>query len=137
MVYTIHMAQPPRIRIDLDSPVPVYRQIMDAMRILLVEGALRPGNAIPSVRQLALALGVHFNTVGEAYRQLAEEGWLDLRHGRRAVVLARGRPPALSAEKTQEFRNRLRTLVAEAKAQGMNPPSLAAELRALAEGLSR
>ncbi len=136
-MYTIHMPGAPRIRIDLDSTVPVYRQIVDAMRIYLVEGSLRPGDAVPSVRQLALALGVHFNTVGEAYRQLADEGWLDLRHGRRAVVLERARPATLSSEKAQEFRIRLRNLVAEARAQGMSPAGLAAELRALAEGLTK
>ena len=38
------------------------------------------------LRHVAVELGVHFNTVAEAYRQLAAEGWLDLKHGRGAVV---------------------------------------------------
>ena len=88
-----------KIRIDLDSPAPAYRQIVGAVRVLLVEGALPPGSELPSVRRLAIELGVHFNTVGEAYRQLADEGWLDLRHGRGARVIERearaARPQAL------------------------------------------
>ena len=65
-----------KIRIDLNSDVPAYRQIVDAIRVLLVNGELQVGTGLPSVRRLAMELGVHFNTVGEAYRELAQEGWL-------------------------------------------------------------
>ena len=70
---------------------PAYRQIVDGMRILLVSGKLAPGSELPSVRRMAMDLGVHFNTVAEAYRTLAEEGWIDLRHGRGATVVKRER----------------------------------------------
>ncbi len=123
-----------KIRIDLDSPAPAYRQIVDAVRVLLVEGALPPGSELPSVRRLAIELGVHFNTVGEAYRQLADEGWLDLRHGRSARVIERearaARPQALV-----EFRERLRSLVAEMRSAGVPEAKIAGELRALMEVL--
>lgn len=123
-----------KIRIDLDSPAPAYRQIVDAVRVLLVEGALPPGSELPSVRRLAMELGVHFNTVGEAYRQLADEGWLDLRHGRGARVIERevrgARPQALA-----EFRARLRSLVAEMRAAGVPAAKVAGELRVLMEVL--
>lgn len=123
-----------RIRIDLNSPVPAYRQIVDAVRVLLVEGALPAGSALPSVRRLAMELGVHFNTVGEAYRQLAEEGWLDLRHGRGATVIPRG-SPAAAPERLQEFRTQLRSLVAQMRSAGVPPSRIAAELRSLTESL--
>jgi GntR family transcriptional regulator len=129
------MAGAPRIRIDLGSQVPAYRQIMDAIRVLLVDGTLRPGGDLPSVRQLAMELGVHFNTVGEAYRQLAEEGWLDLRHGRGARVIARGAPAAASPERLDEFRVRMRNMVAEMRANGVPAAKIAGELRALMEVL--
>ena len=77
------MAAPP-LRIALTANAPAYRQIVDAVRAVLVGGALRPGDQLPPVRQLALDLGVHFNTVAEAYRILAGEGWLDLRRQRGA-----------------------------------------------------
>ena len=79
-------------RIDPESGVPVVRQIVDSLRILLVEGHLVPGTMLPSVRRVAVELGVHFNTVAEAYRQLASEGWLDLKHGRGARGFAACRP---------------------------------------------
>jgi len=124
-----------RIRIDLNSPVPAYRQIVDAIRVLLVDGTLAPGFSLPSVRRLAMELGVHFNTVGEAYRELAEEGWLDLRHGRVATVIARPSPGAFSPEQLQEFRVQLRSLVARMRSAGVPPGRIAAELRAAMETL--
>jgi GntR family transcriptional regulator len=128
------MARAATIRIDLDSPVPAYRQIVDAARSLLVDGALAPGSQLPSVRRLALELGVHFNTVGQAYRELAEEGWLDLRHGRGATVIERATPSGASPERIEEFRSRLHNLVAEARAEGVSPARIAAEFRSLMEG---
>jgi len=68
------MAGSARIRIDLNSPVPATRQIADGLRVELVEGRLKPGSGLPSVRRVAMELGVHFNTVAEAYRVLAAEG---------------------------------------------------------------
>ena len=118
---------------DLDSGIPAYRQIVDELRILLVSGKLAPGSVLPSVRRMAVDLGVHFNTVAEAYRTLAEENWLDLRHGRGATVLKRDTPTADKAELAQEFRRRLRALVAEIRSQGASAAKLRSELRELAD----
>jgi GntR family transcriptional regulator len=124
-----------KIRIDLNSMVPAYRQIVDAIRVLLVEGTLTPGTALPSVRRLAMELGVHFNTVGESYRELAEEGWLDLHHGRSALVVDRAQRAPAPPERLQEYRDRLRNLVAQMRAEGIPVARIAAELRSLMEGL--
>src|SRR3974377_1600602 len=129
------MAQPPKIRIDLKSPVPAYRQIVDALRVLLVEGPLPPESDLPSVRRLAIDLGVHFNTVGEAYRQLAKEGWLDLRRGRGAGVLERGKPPRPDPERLRDFRIQMRNLVAQMRSAGVPAKRIAVELGELLEGI--
>jgi len=47
----------PTITIDFNAPIRIYRQIADAMRHLLVNGALSPGDQVPTVRQLAMDLG--------------------------------------------------------------------------------
>ena len=124
-----------KIRIDLNSPVPAYRQIVDAIRVLLVEGMVAPGTPLPSVRRLAMELGVHFNTVGEAYRTLAEEGWLDLHHGRSAVVVDRAQRAAAPPERLQEFRDRLRSLIAQMRAEGVPVARITAELKNITEAL--
>ncbi len=124
----------PTLRIDASSPTPLVRQIVNQLRVLLVEGALAPGSALPPVRRLATDLAVHFNTVAEAYRQLASEGWLDLRHGRGAVVVAREARAASKREITG-YRQRLRELVSQMRAQGIPAARIAAELKELAEGI--
>jgi len=122
------------LRIDLDSASPAYRQIADGLRILLVSGKLTPGSELPSVRRMALDLGVHFNTVAEAYRTLAQEGWLDLHHGRGAKVVSRD-VPAASAEQLEEFDHRLQTLIAEMLAKGAPAAKLRTTMRRAAEEL--
>jgi GntR family transcriptional regulator len=127
------MAAAPVIRIDLSQPEPAYRQITDAIRPLLVAGDLAPGDQLPTVRDLAVDLGVHHNTVAEAYRSLAAEGWLDLTRRRGATVLDRS-APAPTVENQERFLRRLRSLVAEARAAGVPLDSFLAEMRRLARG---
>jgi DNA-binding transcriptional regulator YhcF (GntR family) len=131
------MAQSPRIRIDLASSVPAVRQIVDNLRVLLVEGELTAGTLLPSVRRLAMELGVHFNTVAEAYRQLAAEGWLNLQHGRGAAVVQRALPKVVDRDSMEDFRSRLRGLVAEKRSEGTSAEGIAAELRAMAKIVER
>jgi GntR family transcriptional regulator len=124
----------PLLRIDPSSPAPLMRQIVDQLRVLLVEGSLQPGAVLPPVRRLATDLAVHFNTVAEAYRQLASEGWLDLRQGRGATVVER-EAPAPSRREISGYRQRLRELVSQMRAQGVSPARIAAELKSIAEGI--
>jgi len=111
-------SHPPVLQIDLASELPASEQIVRGLRAALVAGQFQPGDQLPSVRQLAMDLGVHHNTVAGAYRQLAEEGWLDLRRGRGATVIERPAPaPTLRAE--AEFRRRLDEVVVKALAEGV------------------
>lgn len=130
------MSSPPVIRIDLASTVPAYRQIADGIRAQLVHGAFAPGDQLPTVRQLAGDLGVHHNTVAEAYRTLAEEGWLELTRGRGATVLPRDAPRA-TREVQAGFLRRLRELVAEASAAGLESGTLRSELEQMAQQLAQ
>jgi DNA-binding transcriptional regulator YhcF (GntR family) len=129
------MPREPKIRIDLALPTPAYRQIVDEVRMLLVDGALTPGSRLPSVRRLAMELGVHFNTVGEAYRELESEGWIEIQQGRGATVLNRQKPETASPERLAEFRDRLRNLVTQMRAAGVPSLKIEAELRAAKENL--
>lgn len=84
-----------------------------------------------------MELGVHFNTVAEAYRQLAADGWLHLKHGRGAVVLPRATPPLKDLRWTENFRTRLRRIVAQMRSQGIPAEGIATELRAMAKEVAR
>lgn len=80
------------IVVDHDSASPLYRQIADGVRGLIARRALNEGDELPSVRKLGAMLGVNLNTVAKAYRVLAEEQVVDLRHGAAARVLASPTP---------------------------------------------
>ena len=124
------------LRIDLSSPTPVYRQIADGLRALLVHGAFKPGDRLPTVRQIAIDLAVHHNTVAQAYRLLAEEGWLDLRRHRGATVIER-RSQTASAASRQNFSQRLRELTARAAADGLDAKAIARQLDTLSNELNK
>ena len=119
---------PPVLTIDLASSTPAYRQIADGLRTALCENRLQPGDSLPPVRQLATDLGVHFNTVAEAYRTLAAEGWLDLRRGRGAVVTPRHTPPAPEPAERDRLLRGLRDWVNKLRAAGLAPDEIAREL---------
>jgi DNA-binding transcriptional regulator YhcF (GntR family) len=125
-----------RLRIDVSSPVSAYEQISSGLRTLLVSGELKAGDPLPTVRRLAMDLGVHHNTVAEAYRILAAEGWLDLRRGRGAVVLERRRP-APSPDAMAAFGRQLQELMAKAIAAGLSQEKLASALETSASKLRK
>jgi GntR family transcriptional regulator len=125
------MTSTPILRIDMSSPVPAYRQIAGGIRAMLVAGDFGPGDLLPTIRQLATDLGIHPNTVAEAYRLLADEGWVDLRRRRGATVLAR-RAPRPGREAAAAFVRRIDELAAEAVAAGVRAGDLATKLREIA-----
>ena len=72
--------------IDPRSPTPLYEQIAARVRLAVAAGDLRPGDALPSVRNLARELRVNPATVVQAYRDLAIDGFVEIRHGHGTFV---------------------------------------------------
>ena len=72
--------------IDPRSPTPLYAQIAARIRIAVAAGDLRPDDALPSVRALARDLRVNPATVVQAYRDLAADGYVEMRHGQGTFV---------------------------------------------------
>jgi GntR family transcriptional regulator len=122
------------IRIDLSSSIPVYRQIADQIRAMLVAREFSPGERLPTVRQVAVDLGVNHNTVAEAYRNLADEGWLSLERGRGALVVSRS-TPAANPRVRNAFAQRLRSLIAQVRAAGVSPQAIRSEFEEAATAL--
>jgi len=130
------MARSAQLKIDISSDVPAYRQIADQVRALVVEGALEPGDSLPPVRKLALDLGIHFNTIAEAYRTLAREGLLDITHGHGARVAGiSSKSP--DPEEAENFRQILRELVAMVRSRGLSTRRIIGELRGVVDGLEQ
>lgn len=76
------------IRVDPASDRAIYVQIADSVRAAIASGAVRAGAALPAARQVAAGLEVNQHTVLHAYRLLRDEGLVDVRRGRGAVVTA-------------------------------------------------
>jgi GntR family transcriptional regulator len=95
------MSPGPRLRIDPTLPTPIWSQIEDGMRHLVANGALRPGETVPSVRDLAREQKVNPNTVAKAYQRLVEAGVFETRRGEGTFVTAS--PPALPAGERQRL----------------------------------
>lgn len=87
------------IVIDHADPAPLYRQIIAQVTGQVAAGDLTPGDRLPSAGELAASLQLNRNTVLQAYRELRDEGVIELRRGRGAVVLdtARGADPVSAA----------------------------------------
>jgi len=70
-----------KFHIDPASGVPFYRQIIDQIKYAIARSELRPGDQLPTVRQLAVDLAINPNTVGKAYSQLEILGILQTQQG--------------------------------------------------------
>ncbi len=77
---------PRTVTIDPNDPAPIWRQIEEGVRRLAAGGALAPGGAVPSVRELASELRVNPATVAKAYQRLTEAGVLVVRRGEGTYV---------------------------------------------------
>ncbi len=95
------------IHLNPSSGVPIYRQITDEVKVAFLRGSIRPGDRMPSVRELAGNLGINPTTVVKAYDQLENESLIVRRQGQGAFV-ADGmqliHPQALSNLMTQAAR---------------------------------
>jgi DNA-binding transcriptional regulator YhcF (GntR family) len=117
------------LSVDLNSEVPVYRQIALELRAQIAREVLAPGEELPSVRELGTRLGVNLNTVAKAYRLLADEGLVELRQGSAARVAVRG-PIRQTAAKAQPDDHRLlRHVIGKWASRGLDRAAVEAGIR--------
>ena len=76
------------LRIDSASPLPIFEQLATQVRHAVIAGEVASGERLPSARDLAESLDVNQHTVLHAYQLLRDEGLLELRRGRGAVITA-------------------------------------------------
>jgi DNA-binding transcriptional regulator YhcF (GntR family) len=107
------------LSIEPDGPVPIYQQIRDRIIEAIAGGRQPAGSGLPSTRQLAVDLGVNFHTVNKSYDLLRQEGLLRLSRKSGAVVQRDPGSGPPHQDWVQDWAARLRTLLAEAAAQGL------------------
>ncbi|QWF79718.1 GntR family transcriptional regulator [Amycolatopsis sp. CA-230715] len=106
------------IRIDPASTVPLYEQVAAAVRRAVADGTVRRGEQLPVARELAASLEINVHTVLRAYAVLRDEGLIDLRRRRGAVVTAEAKSRARLNELVGE-------LIAEARREGVSADEVA------------
>lgn len=74
------------IEIDPRSTMPIYEQIMQKLKELCIKGVLKPGDKLPSVREMATMIIANPNTVSKAYKELEREGVIETLRGRGTFV---------------------------------------------------
>lgn len=113
----------PQLHLQLDprSGVPVYRQLMDQFKYYIAGATLRPGDQLPSIRELAVVLSVNPTTVVKAYTELEREGVIAMRHGKGAFV-AEGASVLSAEQKETAVRRSARHLAVEANQMDVAPP---------------
>ena len=110
-----------------NTGVPVYVQIRDQMLQAIGAGALRPGEQMPTMRQVAVALKVDLNTVRHAYSDLEQTGAIVILRARGTYVAER--PPALDATKqAKQIESLAQQAIAMANAAGVDPIDVAREI---------
>lgn len=90
-------------RLDAHSPIPMYRQIVDHVRYLVAVRHLQPGDRLPTVRDFAVKLGVHQNTVSRAFQQLEQERVIASRRGAGTIVTITADDPVIATTRQQRL----------------------------------
>lgn len=110
------------LTIDTQSDRPLFEQVAASVRAAIAAGRAQPGDRLPAARELAAGLGVNLHTVLHALQDLRDEGLIDLRRGRGAVVTA-------AAGALVELHADIQALVARAAVLGLSPDTLAALIK--------
>lgn len=110
------------ISIDPTSSLSLADQIAASVRRAVTHGQLVPGDRLPPAREVAAALGVNLHTVLRGYGQLRDEGLVDLRRGRGAVLTAAADGPRVAVTEYA------RALVEAARRAGLDEPDVHAAI---------
>jgi GntR family transcriptional regulator len=106
-------------QLDPRSPTPLYAQIAHRLKVAIARGELAPGQALPSVRQLATELRINPATAVQAYRDLEAEGFVEMRQGAGTFVREVA-PAARARERARQASALVRRMLAEAGRLGVS-----------------
>lgn len=122
--------------INPSSTAPIWQQIEEGVRRLITVGALNPGDAVPSVRDLARTLRVNPNTVARSYQRLIDRGVLTVRRGEGTYVSEAPSQPK-KAERTEKLRDAAMQYAGTALSLGVSRDDAAREVEASYDRLTK
>jgi GntR family transcriptional regulator len=116
------------LHLDTTDDRPIYAQIVDQIKFAVAGGVLRPGDLVPSVRELSKALVINPNTVARAYRELQGQRLLETVRGT-GLQVAEAAAERCREERREIVRQRLRGAIEEARRSDLDPHEIEAILR--------
>jgi GntR family transcriptional regulator len=122
--------------LDLQSGVPVYRQIIDQVMAGMAAGTLEGGHQLPTVRQVAVDLSINPNTVARAYRELEIRGMLETQQGTGTFV-SHQKVKRDDVERQRQLTQLVGEFVARAGAAGFTIDDLLEQLRERQNGTEK
>ena len=121
------MTDPGRLTLDTASGLPIYRQIVDWVKLGVAGGRLHPGEQLPTVRQLAVDLNVNYNTVARAYLELERMGIVHTLRGKGTFV-AQKDVPEDEVVRAAKLRELVTEFLSKAAEYGFGPADVISEL---------
>lgn len=107
------------LKIDFQSEVPIYVQLKNQLIEGIATGRLKPGEALPSVRQLAGDVGINLHTVNKTYNYLKQDGFIIV-HRQKGVVVNPEIGPMVTGQYLSQLHSDMRPIIAEAHCRGMD-----------------
>lgn len=117
------------LELDFRSGIPIYLQVVDRIKEMIADGRLQPGDQLPTVRALATALRVNFNTVARAYRILDEARIISTQQGRGTYILEMPPPETMEAIRRTAFVSLTEHYLDEAARLGISEDEILAILK--------
>jgi GntR family transcriptional regulator len=126
-----------QLLVDHRDPMPLYAQLARAIRVAIATDALRVGDQLPTVRQMAVDLRINANTVAKVYGELERTGVLETRRGVGTFVAARAAGTGDRGERSRRLAELARRYLAEAQELGYSADDAIEMLRRGAQDKGR
>ncbi len=114
-----------KLHIEPESKVPIYIQVEEQIRALIAAGQLRPGDQLPTIRELAADLRVNYNTIARVYLDLDRDGVISTQRGRGTFCAGVPDEEQMARVRQEKLKSIVRSALNEAHTLGYTPGEIA------------
>ncbi|WP_373897238.1 GntR family transcriptional regulator [Haloimpatiens sp. FM7315] len=111
------------LKVDSRSSKPIYKQIIESIKEDIIKGILKPGDKLPSVRELSAMITINPNTISKAYKELERMKTIEVIRGKGTFV-CKDYKPVITEEKMENLKENMKKIIIEAHYMGINKDKL-------------